>query len=163
LSTQTWYKVFHNVSRMSIIPARRLLKLGFLCPKPFNGSWIIVAYGSQSEELDAIAPSESERDWLERSQRPPRVRDYWHNRYIYIYMLNGTKWRLLLGEDMGGSRCHLMEGQKTLSCYKPSWTEGLTKDDTGGSQTEPRNVPRTRRRAHLPLFQVDPHSYSRVT
>jgi hypothetical protein len=28
-------------------------------------------------------------------------------------MLNGTKWRLLLGEDMGGSRCRLMEGQKT--------------------------------------------------
>jgi hypothetical protein len=80
----------------------------------------------------------------------------------YIYMLNGTKWRLLLGEDMGGSRCRLMEGQKTLSCYKPSWTEGLTKDDTGGSQTEQRNVPRTERRAS-PLCQVDPHSYSRVT
>ena len=24
---------------------------------------------------------------------------------------------------------HPMEGQKTLSCYKPSWTEGLTEGD----------------------------------
>ena len=71
---------FHNASLMCNLPQRRLLKLGFLCPKPFNRSWILVACGSVLEELDATAPSESERDWLEGKSETPRVRDYWRNR-----------------------------------------------------------------------------------
>ena len=81
---------FHNASLMCNLPQRQLLKLGslcpnqceLLCPKPFNTgrSWILVARGLVLEELDATAPSESERDWLEGKSETPQVRDYWRNR-----------------------------------------------------------------------------------
>jgi hypothetical protein len=44
------------------------------------------------KDLDATAPSKSERDWLERSQRPPELEITGViDSYIYIY-LNGTEW-----------------------------------------------------------------------
>jgi hypothetical protein len=64
---------FHNASLMCNLPHRLLLKLGSLCPKPFTRSWILVACGSVLKDLNATAPSKSERDWLEQSQRPPEL------------------------------------------------------------------------------------------
>ena len=66
------------------------------------------------------------RDWLERSQRTPKLEITGViDRNIYI--LYGTKWTIKIVWKSGVNfRQHLMEGQKTPSCYKPSWTAGLT-------------------------------------
>ena len=71
---------FHNICLMCNLPQRQLLKLGSLCPKPFNRSWILVACSLVLEELDATAPSESKRDWPERKSETPQVK------YIILYI-----------------------------------------------------------------------------
>jgi hypothetical protein len=78
------------VSLMCDLPQRRLPQLGLLCPKPFNGSWMLVACGLTLEDLVAAAPSASERDWMEGSQRPPEL-EITGVIDKYIYILNGTK------------------------------------------------------------------------
>ena len=49
--------------------------VGYLCPKLFNKSWMLVACGSVLKDLDATVPSKSERDWLEEKTETLQVRD----------------------------------------------------------------------------------------
>ena len=60
-------KVSTSASLMRDLPQRRFLKFGSL-------SWTLVACGLVLKDLDAAAPSKSERDWLwkeSQEQRPP--------------------------------------------------------------------------------------------
>ena len=80
---------FHNVSLMCDL--RRLLQPGLLCPKPFKGSWMLVACGSVLEECVATASSKSERDWLQGKSETPEL-EITGVMDKYVHMLNGTKW-----------------------------------------------------------------------
>jgi hypothetical protein len=68
-----------------------------------------LACGSALKDLDAAAPSESERDWLEEKLEVTGATNE------HEHMLNGTKWDNLCYEkrrELTGR--HAMEGQKTV-------------------------------------------------
>jgi hypothetical protein len=62
---------FHDVFLMCNVPQRRLLKLDYSCPKPFNRSWMLVACGSALKVLEAAALSKSKKGLAGRKVGDP--------------------------------------------------------------------------------------------
>jgi hypothetical protein len=56
---------------------------------------MLVACGSVLENLDAVAPSKSERDWLEGKSETPELETTGITDK-HACMLNGTKWEIFI-------------------------------------------------------------------